>query len=37
MKRNRFRVEAIIKMLRKAEIHLSQGRGIAQVGRELRS
>jgi putative transposase len=35
MKRHRFTVEAIIRMLREAEIHLSQGKSIAQVSREL--
>jgi putative transposase len=35
MKRNRFTVEAIIRMLREAEVHMSQGKSIAQVSREL--
>jgi hypothetical protein len=34
MKRNRFTVEAIIRMLREVEVHLSQ-RSVAQVCREL--
>jgi transposase-like protein len=35
MKRNRFKVEEIIRMLREAEVHLSQGKSVAQVSREL--
>jgi len=35
MKRYRFTVEAIIRMLREAELHLSQGKSIAQESREL--
>ena len=35
MKRNRFKVEEIIRMLREAEVHLSQGNSVAQVSREL--
>ena len=35
MKRNRFTVEQIHRMLREAEVHLSQGKSIAQVSREL--
>lgn len=35
MKRNRFTAEAIIRMLREAEVDLSQGETIAQVSREL--
>ena len=35
MKRNRFTVEQIIRMLREAEVHQSQGKSIAQVSREL--
>ena len=31
MKRNRFTVEQIIRMLREAEVHLSQGKSVAQV------
>jgi hypothetical protein len=36
MKRNRFTVEQIIKMLREAEVHLSQGKSVKLVSRELR-
>jgi putative transposase len=36
MKRNRFTVEQIIRMLREAEVHLSQGKSIELVSRELR-
>jgi transposase-like protein len=35
MKRNHFKVEEIIRMLREAEVHLSQGKSVAQVSREL--
>jgi putative transposase len=35
MKRNRFRVEQIIRMLREAEVHLSQGKSVKLVSREL--
>ncbi len=35
MKRNRFTVEQIIRMLREAEVYVSQGKSIAQVSREL--
>jgi putative transposase len=35
MKRNRFTVEQIIRMLRQAEVYVSQGKSIAQVSREL--
>jgi putative transposase len=31
MKRNRFTVEQIIRMVQEAEVHLSQGKSIAQV------
>ena len=35
MKRKRFTVEQIIRMLREAEVHLSQGKSIKLVSREL--
>jgi putative transposase len=35
MKRNRFTVEQIIRMLREAEVHLSQGKSVKLVSREL--
>jgi putative transposase len=35
MKRNRFTVEQIIKMLREVEVHLSQGKSVKLVSREL--
>ncbi len=35
MKRKRFTVEQIIRMLREAEVYVSQGKSIAQVTREL--
>jgi putative transposase len=35
MKRKRFTVEQIIGMLREAEVHLSQGKSIKLVSREL--
>ncbi len=35
MKRNRFTVEQIIRMLREAEVHLSQGKSVKPVSREL--
>ena len=35
MKRNRFKVEEIIRMLCEAEVHLSRGKSVAQVSREL--
>ena len=35
MKRKRFTVEHIIRMLREAEVHLSQGKSIKLVSREL--
>ena len=35
MKRNRFAVEQIIRMLREAEVHLSQGKSVKLVSREL--
>jgi putative transposase len=35
MKRNRFTVEQIIRMLREAEVHLSQGKSVGQVSRDL--
>ena len=35
MKRNRFTVEQIIRILREAEVYVSQGKSIAQVSREL--
>ena len=35
MKRKRFTVEQIIRMLREAEVHLSQGKSINLVSREL--
>jgi putative transposase len=35
MKRNRFSVEQIIRMLREAEVHLSQGKSVKLVSREL--
>ena len=35
MKRNRFAVEQIIRMLRETEVHLSQGKSVKQVCREL--
>ncbi len=35
MKRNRFTVEQIIRMLREAEVHLSQGKSVRLVSREL--
>ena len=35
MKRNRFTVEAIIRMLLEAEVHLSHGKSIAQMSRDL--
>ena len=35
MKRNRFTVKQIIRMLREAEVYVSQGKSIAQVSREL--
>ncbi len=37
MKRNRFTVEQIIRMLREAEVHLSQGKNVKLVSRELGS
>ena len=35
MKWNRFRVEQIIRKLREAEVHLSQGKSVKLVSREL--
>ena len=35
MKRNRFTVEQIIRMLREAEVHLSQGKSVKLMSREL--
>lgn len=35
MKRKRFTVEQIIRMLREAEVHLSQGKSVKLVSREL--
>jgi len=35
MKRNRFTVEQIIRMLREAEVYVSQGKSIAQASRAL--
>ena len=35
MKRNRFTVEQIIRMLREAGVHLSQGKSVKLVSREL--
>jgi putative transposase len=35
MKRNRFTVEQIIRKLREAEVHLSQGKSVKLVSREL--
>jgi putative transposase len=35
MKRNRFTVEQIIRMLREAEVHLSHGKSVKLVSREL--
>ena len=35
MKRNRFAVEQIIRMLREAGVHLSQGKSVELVSREL--
>ena len=35
MKRKRFTVEQIIRMLRESEVHLSQGKSIKLVSREL--
>ena len=35
MKRKRFPVERIIRMLREAEVHLSQGKSVRLMGREL--
>ncbi len=35
MKRNRFTVEQIIRMLREAEVHLSQGKSVKLTSREL--
>jgi transposase-like protein len=35
MKRKRFTVEQIISMLREAEVHLSQGKSVKLVSREL--
>ena len=35
MKRNRFTVEQIIRILQEAEVYVSQGKSIAQVSREL--
>ena len=35
MNGNRFKVESIIRMLRKTEAHLSQEKSIAQVSREF--
>jgi putative transposase len=35
MKRNRFTVEQIIRMFREAEVHLSQGKSVKLVSREL--
>jgi putative transposase len=35
MKRNRFTVEQIIRMLREAEVHLSQGKSVKLVSRDL--
>ena len=35
MKRNRFTVEQIIRMLRETEVHLSQGKSVRQVSLEL--
>ena len=35
MKRNRFTVEQIIRMLREAEVHSSYGESVKQVSREL--
>jgi putative transposase len=34
-KRNRFTVEQIIRMLREAEVHLSQGKSVKLVSRDL--
>jgi transposase-like protein len=35
MKRKRFTVEQIIRMLREAEVHLSQGKSVKLMSREL--
>jgi len=35
MKRKRFTVEQIIRMLREAEVHLSQGKSVKLLSREL--
>jgi putative transposase len=35
MKRNRYTVEQIIRMLREAEVHLSQGKSVKLVSRDL--
>jgi transposase-like protein len=35
MKRKRYSVEQIIRMLREAEVHLSQGKSVRQVSRDL--
>jgi hypothetical protein len=35
MKRNRFTVEQIIRMLREAEVYVSQGKSIKLVSQEL--
>jgi transposase-like protein len=35
MKRKRFTVEQIIRMLREAEVHLSQGKSVKHVSRDL--
>jgi transposase-like protein len=35
MKRKRFTAEQIIRMLREAEVHLSQGKSVKRVSREL--
>jgi hypothetical protein len=34
MKRNHFTVEQIIRMLRKAEVHVSQGKSVKLVSRD---